>query len=62
MATDSDESTGEATFELSCTDCPFETTVEGAATDALDVAESHQTKQGEGVTDHFVNFERSDRE
>jgi hypothetical protein len=60
MSSDSDGSAGERTFELSCTDCSFETTVEGEVMDALDVAESHQTKQGESVTDHFVNFERRD--
>lgn len=62
MASDSEESAKARTFELTCTDCQFERTVHGGVADALDVAESHQTKQGESVTDHFVNFERADYE
>jgi hypothetical protein len=62
MASGSDESSSTNTFVLSCTDCEFETTVEGGVTNALDVADNHQANHGEGVTDHFVNFERRDLE
>lgn len=47
-----------AGFDLSCTDCSFETTVEGSVTDAFDAADAHQEEHGETPTGHFVNFER----
>lgn len=54
----SSEATGNTTpnvYELTCTDCTFETTVAGEFLDALDVAETHQHEHAELRTDHFVN-------
>lgn len=58
---DADE-TDAVAFDLSCTDCSFETTVEGSVSDAFDVADAHQEDHGDTPTGHFVNFERRDGE
>lgn len=56
-AADPSDGTGDTrTFRLRCTDCSFETTVEGDSRDALDVADAHQAEHGEPLADHFVNF------
>jgi hypothetical protein len=57
MTTEADESQPIQTYELACNDCQFETTVDGTVLDALDVADSHQTENGDTPTDHFVDFE-----
>jgi len=44
------------TYELTCTDCQFETVVEGSPFDALDVAESHEQVHGDVQSGHFVNL------
>lgn len=56
------DKTDVAVFDLSCTDCSFETAVEGSVSDAFDAADAHQGEHGETPTGHFVNFERRDRE
>lgn len=57
MAQSDPETMTTYTYELRCTDCGFETTVEGDTDAALDVAESHQEEYGDDGTDHFVNCE-----
>lgn len=57
---ESDETTTGPVFELVCTDCTFERTVEGTFYDALDVADEHQEENGTVSTEHFVNFRRND--
>lgn len=49
-----------ATYELSCTDCQFETTVEGTPIEALDVANEHEQSYTTDEPDHFVNFRLAD--
>lgn len=46
-------------FELTCTDCTYETTVEGTFLDALDVANAHEDEHGRTHTDHFVDVTRT---
>lgn len=48
------------TYELSCTDCLFETTVEGDASDVYDVIDDHQEAYRRSTRNHFVNFEAVD--
>lgn len=55
------DSPGKNSYKLTCTDCGFETTVEGDALDALDVADEHQTENGRVSGTHFVNLELCDR-
>lgn len=62
MTSEDDETASTNVYELTCTDCAFETTVEGSVFDALDVADSHQDEHGQALTEHFVNFELSERE
>lgn len=62
MTTGANESTTINTYELTCNDCTFETTVEGDIFDALDAADTHQEEHGETLTGHFVNFELVDPE
>ncbi len=58
MTINSDESKPTIAFELSCTDCGFETVVEGDIFEALDVANTHQAERGSDPSEHFVNVER----
>lgn len=58
MTSDVDETTRSHDYRLSCSDCAFETTVEGSSFDALTVATEHQEANGDSPTDHFVNFDR----
>jgi hypothetical protein len=51
------EPTTTTTYRLTCTDCSFETTVEGGSYDVLEIADAHQKTYGETFKDHFVNFE-----
>lgn len=55
-----DESTSTGTYDLTCVDCGFETTVEGSVEEVLEVADAHQEKHGDIPTEHFVNFTRRD--
>lgn len=58
MTTNVDDAGSENVYDLACTDCDFEVTVEGDLFDALDVAESHETERGgSGTMEHFVNLE-----
>lgn len=43
-------------YELECTDCGFEETVEGGPLEAIEVANAHEKSNGQGSTDHFVNL------
>lgn len=56
MASETDDSAPRRTYELVCTDCEFEATVDGTVHDALDVADSHQQERGTRIEDHFVTF------
>lgn len=58
MTSEADEGSTTDVYELTCTDCPFETTVEGDCFDAIDAAEAHQEEHGISPMDHVVNFER----
>lgn len=60
MASEPDETTSPLRYYLTCTNCEFETTVEGSVQDALDIAETHQKKYGEYYTEHFVDLELDD--
>lgn len=42
-------------YELECSDCSFEETVEGDFYDVYDVIDDHQEEQTD-FADHFVNF------
>lgn len=57
MTSEADEPRITDTYVLACNDCTFETTVEGTAFDALDVADAHQAKHGDSPVEHFVDFE-----
>lgn len=57
MTSEEDDRASAPSYELVCTDCPFETTVEGPFLGALDVAEDHQEDNGRQPSDHFVNVE-----
>lgn len=57
MTAETNDISTSKTFELTCTDCTFETTVDGSFYDALDVADAHQEEHGVAPTDHFVNFQ-----
>lgn len=57
MTAETGEPTATNTYELSCTDCTFETTAEGSFFAALDVADAHQEEHGDAPTEHFVNVE-----
>lgn len=52
----SGEATTAKTYRLTCTDCGFETTVDGDSFDALDVADAHQDEYEAPFADHFVDF------
>lgn len=56
-ATQREETKTANIYKLRCTDCAFETTVEGDAYNALETADAHQEKYRKGFTDHFVNFQ-----
>lgn len=58
MASESQNSDPALVYRLSCTDCQFETTVQGDAFDALDEADAHRTETPAG---HFVDFELTGR-
>lgn len=57
MTTEATETSTTKKYELTCTDCPFETVVKGSFNDALDIADDHQEKYGEAPANHFVNLE-----
>lgn len=59
MTSEVKEQTPIHTYELTCTDCPFATTVDGDLHDALDAAEEHQEEHGKLPSDHFVDLERA---
>lgn len=61
MSSEVEDPTQTFTYELTCTDCAFEATVDGGVYDALDVAEAHQEKYEDPYAEHFVDFEVSDR-
>lgn len=58
MTSEGDASPEPNTYKLTCTNCAFETTVEGTVYEALDVADTHQDEHGEAASDHFVDLER----
>lgn len=60
MTTDVDDASSMPVYELSCTDCSFETRVRGTVYDALEEAKSHRVEYGEPHRDHFVNFSLED--
>lgn len=62
MPAESEESAADNTYELTCTDCAYEATVNGDVHDALDAANLHQGVHGDTAAEHFVDFELSDRE
>lgn len=45
-------------FALDCTECPFETTVEGAFAEVQAVVDAHRGDVSAGATEHFVNVRR----
>lgn len=53
---ETDDTSATRTFRLTCTDCSFETAVDGNSRDALEEAEAHQAEYGGPLVDHFVNF------
>lgn len=57
MTTEPDTATTRNVYDLTCTDCEFEATVEGSVHDALDEARRHRTENEETYTEHFVEFE-----
>lgn len=61
MSSETGDATSTLVYDLTCTDCGYETTVEGSAHDALDVAEAHQEEYGDAYTDHVVDLELTDR-
>lgn len=61
MSSDTKDATSDLTYELTCTDCAYEATVDGSVHDALDVAKAHQEEHGGLSTEHFVDFELSGR-
>lgn len=54
------EETSSLTYELSCTDCSYEATVDGSVHDALDTAQAHREEHGSTYGGHFVDFELID--
>lgn len=56
MASDASETDTGARYDLTCTDCSFEATVEGEFGDALDTADEHQDGSG-AAAEHFVDVE-----
>ena len=60
MASDASETDSVARYDLSCTDCSFEATVEGGFGDALETADEHQDGSG-AAAEHFVDVELRDR-
>lgn len=60
MPAESEEPASDLTYELTCTDCAYETTVEGDVHDALDAAKLHQEAHENTATGHFVDFELRD--
>lgn len=61
MLAATEQSTTANVYRLRCTDCSFETTVNGDSYDALKAAAAHQGEYGESSGDHFVNFEVNER-
>lgn len=59
MSSGTDETASTETYELTCTDCAFETTVRGSAYEALDVAKEHRDEYRDPSKEHFVNFTRN---
>lgn len=56
MTFEASESVTSNHYALTCTDCSFETTIEGTVMDAFDVADIHQKRHGHVQPDHFVNI------
>ena len=54
----STEAVVDASYELTCTDCAFETTVSGTFAEALEAIDAHRTDHDAGPTGHFVNVRR----
>ena len=48
---------GTKTYNLTCTDCQFEATVNGDCYEVLDLIDAHQAEHEGDAFDHFVNFE-----
>lgn len=57
MESETDDSATTTTYRLTCTDCSFETTVNGSVDEALEVAKSHRQEEGVVYLEHFVDFE-----
>lgn len=58
MTTEVEKTASKPVYELACTDCSFESTVEGEFLDALDVADEHQEQYAGSSMEHFVNVEQ----
>lgn len=57
MASETDESSASHSYEVFCTDCDFETTVDGTVYDALDVADDHKYQsKGHSVTTKIEGY------
>lgn len=57
MNTRTDQGVSSRSYELRCTDCSFEATVEGDVFAVLDVIEGHQERYVNDPIEHFVEFE-----
>lgn len=45
------------TYDLTCTDCPFTTVVDGDTDDVYDAIDAHQAESTSQQADHFVTVE-----
>lgn len=55
LSSETEKTSTANTYHLQCTDCSFETTVEGDAMETLDVADEHTEEHGGVAMDHFVD-------
>ena len=62
MSSEPEESTPSSTYELTCPDCGFETTVTGTVDDVFAVSDSHRETHSKHYKDHYVDWELKQRD
>lgn len=60
MSSETENGTSDTTYELTCTDCSYQDTVDGSVHDALDEAKAHEDEHEKHSTQHFVDLELVD--
>lgn len=56
MTVEADDVAPPEAYALACTDCAYETTVEGGFHEAFDAADTHRQAHSDAPAEHFVNL------